>query len=262
MLKPIEEYFISPIIERSGYNIVNTTAYALLALLSLYLIYRYFKKIRLKLDNYFFLTLLSFSAFGSTKRVITDLTDKVFISNFINHYYAYNFFNVSPFIYVFVAALFLISLWLEKKLKKKGLALFIGSFLFLSHFAILLLYIKTALFVLPLFVAFLIALLSSGIAKNIKQKLVVFAQALDGFSTYLAIEWLHYKEQHVLAGFIGESFGYFYFFLLKVAIALLFIYLVEKENLGELEKSFLYAIAFVAGFSPGFRDLLRLGVLA
>ena len=39
----IEEYFISPILDKTGYNAINTLTYGAIALAALYVIWRLFK---------------------------------------------------------------------------------------------------------------------------------------------------------------------------------------------------------------------------
>ncbi len=257
----IEEYFIAPMVERSGYNVVNTTVYIGIALIILYFIYKAFKKHNVKLDNYFFLSLTSFIAFGASKRVVTDATDKIFFGELINSLYEYNFFNISPFIYIFTASLFLISLAIEYKFKIKNLTLAIGSFLTVLHLIILVPHFQNLTALIG--IAFLSALVFGATFLYFKKylpALLTLAHSIDGASTFIAIEFFGYGEQHVLASFIGENFGYFAFFLTKAIVAFIFAYFVEKEKMNEFDKKFLYAIAITAGLSPGLRSALRLVV--
>jgi len=89
--------------------------------------------------------------------------------------------------------------------------------------------------------------------------LVVFAQALDGAATYIAIEVNgNYFEQHVLSNLIGQSSGFLAFYLLKILLSIIFVYLVDREKIDDFDKNYLLAIALVFGLAPGVRDVLRL----
>ncbi|MFZ5501279.1 MAG: DUF63 family protein, partial [Candidatus Micrarchaeota archaeon] len=119
MEKFIYDYFVRPIWERSGYNIVNTAVYALIAIAAVYLIYRYMKG-RIMIDDRFMGGVLSFVLFGSTVRVVTDSIDGgVFqavspIHQFMldSHLWDYGYLTVSPGIYILTAGLFLSSVLL------------------------------------------------------------------------------------------------------------------------------------------------------
>lgn len=58
-LKEIEEfinfYFIKPILFYEGYNLVNTFTYATLALLGIYVIYKFLEKNKIEIKDDFFL---------------------------------------------------------------------------------------------------------------------------------------------------------------------------------------------------------------
>ena len=71
----LEEFFISPILEKTGYNAVNTLVYAGIALVAVYALFHIVKKCKVKIDNGFFWGVLSFVLFGSTARVVTDAVD-------------------------------------------------------------------------------------------------------------------------------------------------------------------------------------------
>lgn len=72
------EYFIRPIDEHSGYNPVNTIAYALVALLAAYAIYLLLKRAKIRIDENFAYSLPPFVLLGSAMRVAADALDPVF----------------------------------------------------------------------------------------------------------------------------------------------------------------------------------------
>ncbi len=257
----IQEFFISPIYDRAGYNIVNTLVYVAIALVALWLIRHFLKSKKFEIDNYFIYTVIAFVLFGSTKRVITDAIDSgMHFDPFVNGLLAYNAFNVTPGIYIFVGGLFLLSIAIDHFSKRK-IALWIGVALFLAHLYIL----SSLLYRFDAFsfgiIAVLAAIPFAAFYPQFKDKLmpfVVFAQGLDGGATFTAMELKSgYFEQHVFSNLIGQNLGFFAFYLFKIALAAAFVYLVEKEKMDGFDKRYLLIIAMVFGLAPGIRDLLR-----
>ncbi len=263
------EYFLKPFVEHTGYNFVNTATYVLIALFSLYLIYSYIKKNKIKLDNKFVYSLISFIFFGSILRAFTDSIDTgkflpitpihEFVLN--SHLYDYGFFTVTPGIYILVASLFLISyFYIEKKIK--NFSIYFPTFLFLSHFLILLPFMHYAIYAIPVFLLAIIpAILSYNKIKELS--LAVFAQSLDGAATFFVIDIfskisnISYFEQHPLSRFIGSLFGtYFTFYLLKAILSFLIMYYIKDEK--PLDKTFIFAIVLTIGLAPGLRDTFRM----
>src|SRR3989344_2100965 len=70
----IQQYFFDPILEYSGYNIVNTLVYGIILLVvAFYLVYPFFNRKGVKFDTKFALAVLAFVLFGSTIRILEDL---------------------------------------------------------------------------------------------------------------------------------------------------------------------------------------------
>ena len=95
-----------------GYTIVSELTYGIILIIALYYIYLLLKKLKIKVDWYFALSLLPFILFGPTMRVLED-------TGFFDEPWVYLF--ISPFIYIFIAffaILFLIIVYyLENKFK-------------------------------------------------------------------------------------------------------------------------------------------------
>ena len=113
----IYDYFVNPIWDRTGYNVVNTAVYATIALVAIYALNQALRG-RVKMDEGFVRGVLCFVLFGSTMRVVTDSIDNgVFkpvtpIHQMVlqSHLWDYGYLTVTPGIYVLTAALLLISL--------------------------------------------------------------------------------------------------------------------------------------------------------
>lgn len=269
----LEDYFIAPIVEKTGYNIVNTLAYAGIAVIAVYLLFLIFKKSGIKIGGELFRGVLAFVMFGSATRVVTDSVDggvftgvtplhQVILDSGI---YAYGFLTVTPGIYLVVASILLASIAVLHHMRRMDLLMYLGLALFAFHFLLLVPFMGHIAYALP------VALLA-GIPAYITWKkygkeaaAVVGGHALDGAATFVILDLFSgaagksYFEQHVLPRAIGGLFGtYFTFFLLKAAIAYAAVYLANKEKMKDDERIFFFLVLAIIGLAPGIRDVLRM----
>lgn len=276
----IKEYFVDPVVERTGYNVVNTFVYAAIAIVCVYVIYRALKK---NFDKKFIYYLIPFIFLGSTIRVITDSIDSGIAKNYVHnpliaaivnsHIYDYGFATATPGIYVITAAITLGFFFL---LKKRRTFPVVGIILWLPHFIALAFMFKNFHFIALLIG---IALVCSAIGilairryvRNAQSKLTIFAHALDGTSTYIAVDVFNkfapeclelgrcYTEQHVVARALELlGLGAIPFLLLKLIFATIACLIIEKECKDENEKNFIYLIVIILGLAPGVRNTLRI----
>lgn len=268
----IDEHFIEPLWDHSGYNAVNTSVYVIIALVSAYVLYNWLRSLGYKFDKQFISSVLPFVFFGSTARVVTDSIDTGLMQayaasnsgNFVGqlysfilstHIYDYGYLTVTPGIYIVTAAFTLASLFFVGHVgKRKDLVGWVGWLLFLPNFILLMpmftYYSYAALVFVLVAVAFAV---SYFVLRHWKVSvpyawLVPTAHALDGASTFVVInvfskyEGKNYFEQHVLSRAIGEiggaDYGYLVFFAVKVVFALAAVYVLDQERVdeGELKK--------------------------
>ena len=286
----LEDYFISPIMDRTGYNAINTLVYAAIAIGALYLIWRFLKGKKFDFASKGFLyAVTAFVLFGSTCRVLTDLSDAgavagmamsssplapIYMSLLSSGIFKYGFLTVTPGIYIVTAALFLLSLAIAGAMKRLMFASYAGFLLWLPIF----------LLVLPfasqwVFAALCIALAAAGayaaffllerlgkLKLTIYEKLAIGGQALDGAATFVVIDIFSketgkdYFEQHVLSAGIGSAtpLGFFRFFLIKIALASAIVYFLRKEKMDKSDVALVLLVVAIMGFAPGIRDALRM----
>lgn len=269
----IYDYFIAPIWERSGYNMINTVTYAIIAIAFIYVIHRFMKG-RIAVDENFVKSVLAFVLLGSTLRSVTDSVDNgVFqpitpIHQFIldSGIYDYGYLTVSPGIYIVTAAILLASMAVLYRMKRMDLLGYVGLALWAPHFLLLLPFMGYALYAIPILI---LAAIPTYIAwRHFKDRIysaVVAGQALDGAATFFIIDYfssisgISYFEQHVVSsaiGALGNSF--FFFYLVKVAIGFAAIYVLKGEKMDQEGKYFIALILMIMGFAPGIRDILRM----
>lgn len=270
----IYEYFIQPIISRSGYNIVNTVVYAIIAIIAIYAIYKAFRRSGINIDRNFLLGTISFVLLGSTVRVVTDSIDsKVFspitpVHEMIinSHIYDYGFFTVTPGIYIVIATIFLATVFVLHRLKKLNDLWKVGIALWLPHFLILVPFSKYFLLcALIVVLAALPAFIARKILKNDVLAGIVAAHSLDGAATFVAIEIapqfapIAYFEQHVFSRMLGGIGGNFVvFYIAKIAVSLIAAWLIKNEKMDDDEMRYLALVLIIMGLAPGVRDTLRL----
>ncbi len=271
----IYDYYIKPIWDKTGYNIVNTLTYAVIAIVAIYLI-RILLKSRVKIDREFIFGALSFVLFGSTIRVVTDSIDsgvfkavspihKLMLDS---HIWDYGYFTVTPGIYIVTAGLFLLSLLIFKKLNALHLVKYAGLALWIPHFIILVPFMAYAAYAIPIVIlAAIPAYLAYRYFKDMVLAGIVMGQALDGAATFFVIDifskisGITYFEQHVFSSAIGEITGTFFtFYLLKSILAFGAAHVLKKETVDREDLNYLALILMIMGFAPGIRDILRMMV--
>ncbi|MDO8553411.1 MAG: DUF63 family protein [Candidatus Micrarchaeota archaeon] len=267
--------FIRPIVEKTGYNPVNTATYAIIAIVVLYVIWKLLEKNKFTMDKKFIYGTLAFVLFGSTLRVVTDAVDNGVLKPVTilhelalnSHIYDYGYLTVTPGIYMLVAALFLATLLILNSIKKQEYLLHVGLLFWLPHILLLLPFMNFAQHLLPIIILTIIpALIIHKLFKNDVATLMVAGHALDGAATFYVIDIFGpmvgkgYFEQHVIGSFIGEYFHTFFaFYLFKVLLVSgIAKVMIDDKDDSENFRNFVALAIMIMGFAPGIRDILRM----
>ena len=276
----LTKYFIDPIYLDSGYNLVNTIVYAIIALVLLYGIYKGLEKLKIKIDRKFFYAILPFVVFGASLRAFVD-----------NEIISLNFWTVSPGIWISITGLFLlcflIGWYLEKEAqaersstgpsKTKGFAweywkicIGTGTFLIIGIWIFglnKLQFINTwgGLTIIGLALGISALFYYTFNIFKIKQYLdgcsflPFMAHMLDASATFIAVDFFGAIEKHPLTRTIGEWTGTAAsLFVLKLAILLPMIYLIQTQIKNKNLANYLLISIAVLGLSEGLRDLITL----
>ncbi|MEM3399398.1 MAG: DUF63 family protein [Candidatus Micrarchaeia archaeon] len=273
----IDRYFIEPLWQHEGYNIFNTTVYAIIALASAYLIFLLLQKMKIRIDDEFIYSIIPFIFIGSTIRVITDSIDTgvakgEMLLGFMqyildSHIYDYGYLTASPGIYVVIGLLTLVCVVVFKLLGKEKYLKFVGITLFIPHFLILTPMMKNFAYVVLILVFALLGFsIGFYIFKGINPaSLAVFSHSLDGAATFVILDFFNryaggkYFEQHVIPSLIGSAFGTMLpFFLIKVFFSTFAAYIIINSEESEEEKKYLLLLLVIFGLAPGIRDTMRL----
>jgi uncharacterized membrane protein len=248
-----EKYFINPIIFKEGYNIINTTFYALLFLLFSFFAFNLLKKMKIKINLYL---IISITPLILSAIIVRVLNDADILKGYI---------FVTPNIWIlsfFIIVLFLLlSYFFEKKFDIPYYKImFISGF---SIFSFLLGTVKINNYLALLYtIAFLLPtiLIILFLKLSLENKLVLGIQTFDSIVTAISVTWFGYTEQHVLPKFIIETTGTaFSFILVKFSLVYISLFIIDISTKEDKEFSnFTKLLIGILGISTGGRSFLRL----
>jgi len=277
----IREYYIEPIVQDSGYNIVNTVTWAVVLGFCVYLLIYLFQMKNIKIDSKSMGATLPYVIAGATLRVVAD-------SGAVSRPFLYVL--ITPNIYFFVFLVTITCLAASLLLQKQGFVktyhqpyTVLGCLFILIVCAVLLTVCTVAYWWVPFAVAgtgLLIFLLAEIISKKTthslfsdKMNLTILAvHMMDATSTVIGIEVFGYIEKHVLPAYLIELTGTaLVMYPLKLAIFLMVVLLLDKglkkamenedendkEQMGQIKNAIKFVV-IILGLAPAIRNSIRL----
>jgi uncharacterized membrane protein len=256
-----QQYFIDPIINGSGYNIYNTIAYAIVLVFAAFITFKLIKKMKIKIDNDFAIGIIPYVVLGGLLRALEDagtfntfwlITPLIYVTIFIIAFIAlfgskliemktkYKYHKIWFAIGMAVVLVFTAQL---KITNVKGMALIIGITLMWAALLIILKKISSKTKASSFF--------------SWENTALLGVHMFDATTTFVALSFFPYFEQHVLPSFLIELFGPAVMFVLKFAVISAALYLLDKEAKNEQNK-FVKIIVLILGLAPGLRNALRL----
>ncbi|MEM1578675.1 MAG: DUF63 family protein, partial [Archaeoglobaceae archaeon] len=239
-----------------GYNVVNTITWAVILVVTVFLLYRYLEK-RFEINWKFIFATMPYIILGSASRVVED-------AGFLSPPVSYVF--MSPFIFFLIFLLAFPSLLISRR--------FFGANYYKVYAAIglvcaistlLLLFLNLRIenpLVLPYGIIFALSITSvfSLIPKtrNLLSLAVLFAHMLDGFESYLGIQYHNYVEIHVIPNLLVDKFGAVSLPVVKFIAISSILYLIDSSNEKENLKNFIKLVLLVFGLAPALRNGLRI----
>jgi uncharacterized membrane protein len=272
----IYKYYIDPIRLGQPYNIVDTLTYAIILVLSVYLVYRWLQRKGVALDGPFVIATIPYVVLGGLIRVVEDTG---MIQSDLR------FLLVTPLIFFVIFFIAAGSLALSRTLAKKGLVpnflTFYGGLgtgasvlvaCMLTWFgltraaldpvvlvAILLLAAATSLAVMAL----LQLVFRWEYARDPLYRLLIIGQMVDASATGYGIDFgpIPYQEVHVVGSALirwtGTAFSLFPLKLLIVIPAIYVLEMYRREGNREFANMVILAM-IVVGLAPGVRDMVRM----
>lgn len=258
----INEKFLQPMCYY--YTLEATLIYGLLLVAAVFSTYKILQKMKIKIDKNFAIALLPFILFGGSARALRD------------HDFFQGYLFCSPLIYFIIFAITFASLIaaiiIQKKIKKIkieyyktlfaiGFALLLYNITMISiknwfGFSVIIgltIFWASLFFGLHKFFPKLLSLTNSGILS---------AHLLDASSTFTALTFFGYYEQHVLPTFLIGLAGPWVMFPLKIFVVLPVLLLIDKYGEDKQFKNFLKIIILILGLALGTRDFLTVSMRA
>ena len=260
---PTSDTFLPEIIQStffSGYTIFNTVVYSLILVLFIIAIIRMFKKIEIDPKSIIF-SLIPFILWGSSTRALVD-----------NGIYPKTVFLITPGLYILVglttiaSLLFCIYLYNRKNVDYRyslfliGVILTIPNLILIPH-----LNIQAMIYVFIAWLIFTCIFIAIGFAWDLfKDKInlaIISAHMFDASSTFIAVDFFNYSEQHVLSNAIYSlTDTALSMYILKIIVIVAVIYIIDQYIEDETAKGLLKLAVFVLGLAPGMRNFLTLAI--
>ncbi len=277
----IQEYYIDPIINDSGYNIFNTLTWAVILGIAVYFLIYFLQKMNIKIDAKSLAATLPFVIAGASLRVVAD-------TGAISPPYSYILITPNIYFFVFlVTAVCLIATLLLQKFK--AVKSFHLPYALLGCLFILIVYwvlfsvgtvanwwVPFAVAIVGIGAAAVVGLVAKKAGSDIfsdKMNLMILAAHLmDATSTVIGIEVFGYVEKHVVPAFLIELTGTaLIMYPLKLIIFFLVVWLLDKvlekaiesenakdrEQMGQIKNAIKFVI-IILGLAPGIRNSIRL----
>ncbi|MEM5804546.1 MAG: DUF63 family protein [Candidatus Aenigmatarchaeota archaeon] len=254
----LSEKFVEPLCKY--YTIEATITYALVLAAVVYGVYMLLKKLKVKIDRRLLIGVLPFILFGGWTRALRD------------HGLYQGWWWCSPPIYVLVFAITLGSLLAGLLLQKRcGLEyhkamLAIGGALLLYDLALTnITNLEGFGTILGLSAAWAAAIFGFHRLRpkllSLENAGIISAHMLDASSTFTALSFFGYYEQHVLPTFLISMAGPWVMFPLKLVVITSVLLIIDKYGEDRFFCNFLKLAILILGLAPGFRDLMTVSMI-
>lgn len=284
-------YFVDPIIYNTGYNAVNTAAYAVILVAAVILTFKMLKKLNVQIDRNFFFGIMPFIALGGVLRAWEDLLEATkasaaFLDSPLRAFILVdaqgvprNLLLVSPIMYTTVFAIALSALLLALALQRARkipyqktwfatgiiiIAVVLSQLRFKDYFAMSMMLGIAAAWASAFFAVKKLGIENKTIGKFFtnENQLILSIHMFDASTTFVALQFYPYFEQHVLPGFLISIFGPAAMFALKLAVVPLVLFYIDKDfsEKDRQKRSFIKVAIAILGLGPGLRNFLRLGM--
>jgi uncharacterized membrane protein len=241
-----------------GYTILNTVVFGIILGICILIIIKMFKYIK-KDPAELMIPLIPFIFFGSSARALVD-----------NNIYPLTYLLVTPGIYVLTGLMAIITLltavYIERKTSfdYRYIIFIVGAILCIPN----ILFMGPVNLVATIQVVGVWAIVSSvfillrnkwALLSNKFNLSVLMAHLFDASSTYIAVDYYGYYEQHVLPSVLTGFFKTaIIMFPLKIVVILGALYVIDTYIEDRTIANMLKLAIFILGLAPGLRNFLSL----
>lgn len=270
----INTYYLDPIRNDSGYNIVNTFTWAIVLGICLFGVIKLLDRLKIKITPRFIASILPFVLAGSSLRVIEDSQTGMI-------HPPLSYLLITPNIYFLVFAITVCCLLISIQLQKAGLVkdfhiIFAscGLLWFFANMIILLHFEHIVAAYVPLFVIaagtgltaafYLVArYFRSSIFTDPLNLSILLAHLFDASATYIGIDKLGYFSKHVAPSYLIQLTGTaLVMYPLKFFIFIGVIYLLDTQFEDDKQsynmKMLIKMTLLILGLAPATRDTIRM----
>ncbi len=241
-----------------GYTILNTVVFGIILGICILLIIKMFKYIK-KDPAELMIPLIPFIFFGSSARALVD-----------NNIYPLTYLLVTPGIYLLTGLMAIITLLFAVFIERKtnfdyryiiftvGAVVCIPNILFMSPINLVATLQVVGVWAI---VSSIFVLLRNkwSLLSNRFNLSVLMAHLFDASSTYIAVDYYGYYEQHVLPSALTALFGTaLVMFPLKIVVILGALYIIDTYIEDRTIANMLKLAIFILGLAPGLRNFLSL----
>ncbi len=261
----VNKYYIEPLVEGTGYNMVNTVTYLFILVVAAFLVYKILNKLEIDLDRELWINLLPFVFLGGFLRALMDVGFFDFLGSF-------RYLFITPLIFFILFLMAFIPLLIvhyfglkDRYLGYFGLVLLFGFSIAVvseitSSVGVRYFLIGVGLAILGCFITYLVLtkLLNLDRFKNIMNWSPVFGHSLDASSTTVAVGIIGtFTEQHVVPALMFDYFTVWIFIPFKLALSAATIYCLDEVFSGGWSWIIKFTV-LVVGLGPGTRNILSL----
>lgn len=244
----------------SGYTIFNTVIYTLILLIFIIAIIKMFKKIEIDPISIIY-PIIPYILLGSLIRALVD-----------NGIYPKTVFLITPGLYILIglitiaSLLFSLFLYNRKDIDYRYTLSIIGVILLIPNMIMIprLNIIPIVYVLITWIIASSIFVLISYIIPFFKDRInlsIISAHMFDASTTFVAVEFFNYSEQHVLANGLYQLFDTsITMFPMKIIVIVAVLYIIDKYFDDKTIKSLLKLTVFVLGLAPGLRNFLTMAI--
>ncbi len=260
------EYFLKTMCYQ--YNIVNTIIYGLVLVIAVFGAYKLLERLKIKIDRKLFYAVIPFILFGGSARALRDHTEIGTIFQ--------GMMFCSPLIYFVIFAIALGSLFIGIVLQKKfkieywktmasiGLVVLAYNIvnIQIANWAAIAIIGGLFIFWIAVFFGF-----SRFYPKFSRMNAgILSSHLLDASSTFTALTFFSYTEQHILPSFLinlagGPAAGAWIMFPLKIIVVGAVLFVLDKYGEDGHFKNFLKLVILILGLALGTRDFLTVSML-
>lgn len=237
------------------YTLEATIAYGLILVLAVFGTYKLLQALRIKINRQLAFALIPFALFGGSARALRD------------HGFYQGYLFCSPLIYFLVFVIALVSLLFAIAIQKKfkfqyHKSMFVvGSLLLLYNISMISInnwFGFSVIIVLTIFWAALFFGSHKLFPKllSLENSGIMVSHLFDASSTFTALTFFGYYEQHVLPNFLINLSGPWIMFPLKIFVVLPILLIIDRYSEDRQFSSFLKIIILILGLALGTRDFL------